>query len=282
VEDDHTVTVTEEDGDTGQELALGATIDPAHSTLHVVLQDVPAGTSVWLVYGNVPSDSFCSDFFDGLCLSIESPRISAERVADGSGTVEMSIDTEPFASAHLVQAVFSHAPGDFVAMPLLEATAPPIPDKPCSLEHGKTEAEVMECAVVDLVNELRYMGLDCGTEGVFSATNPVTMHPQLIDASRVHSAWMAETGNFSHGSPGGPYGDTMVERVESSGYTNWQRIAENIAYGQHSPEVVVNAWAASDGHCANLMNPNLEHIGVGLIYSRSGRPYWTQDFGTTF
>jgi uncharacterized protein YkwD len=271
-----------EEENTPEDIELGATLDAAHGTVDVILEDVPEGTSVWLLYGNDFSDTFCSDLFDGLCLDIDAPRVSAERIAETAGTLEMSVETDRFASAHLVQAVYTDADGDFVALPPVEAAPPEIPDKPCRPNYAQTDAEIMECHVLDLVNEARTKGVDCGEEGVYPPAQTLSMHPQLMDAARVHSMWMAETGTFSHGSPGGPYGDNMVQRVEASGYTNWRRIAENIAFGQPDAEVVVQAWLNSDGHCANLMNPHLEHIGVGLMYNRNGRPYWTQDFGSEF
>jgi uncharacterized protein YkwD len=261
---------------------MTVTLDTAYGTVEVSLTSLTPYTPVWLAYGTQPSDAFCGDQFGGLCLNIDAPQISAEQFVDETGSATLTVEADRFALSHLVQAVTIDENGQYVATPISETFVPAIPDKPCVFGADLTEVEAMECEVVALVNEMRHTGLDCGTEGVFGPANPLTMQPQLMDAARVHSAWMAVTDNFSHTSPDGPYGDTMVERVESAGYMDWQRIAENIAFGQKTAAAVVNAWAESDGHCKNLMNPHLEHIGVGLIYSDNGRPYWTQDFGTEF
>jgi hypothetical protein len=55
-----------------------------------------------------------------------------------------------------------------------------------------------------------------------------------------------------------------------------QTAAENIAYGQSSPMQVMGSWMTSPGHKANILNPALKELGVGL--SSSGFR-WTQGFG---
>ena len=56
-------------------------------------------------------------------------------------------------------------------------------------------------------------------------------------------------------------------------------IGENIAYGQNSPEDVMNSWMNSSGHRANILNAEFEEIGVGC-YVKGSRKYWVQLFGT--
>jgi uncharacterized protein YkwD len=53
---------------------------------------------------------------------------------------------------------------------------------------------------------------------------------------------------------------------------------ENIAYGQRTPEEVMNAWMNSSGHRANILNPSYNQIGVGVAKSANGTFYWTQEF----
>jgi uncharacterized protein YkwD len=137
-----------------------------------------------------------------------------------------------------------------------------------------------EQQVLDLVNQERSEWNDCGSEGTFGPTAPLTMHPQLQCAARAHSKWMGINNTMTHDSPGGPFGDDMVERVEYAGYTSWWSIGENIAHGQSTPASVVSSWMASDGHCANIMEPDFEDIGVGYYYD--GDHWWTQDFGVTW
>ena len=53
---------------------------------------------------------------------------------------------------------------------------------------------------------------------------------------------------------------------------------ENIAWGQKTPEAVMNAWMNSEGHRANILNPNFKKLGVGYRTDSQRTPYWTQLF----
>ena len=44
---------------------------------------------------------------------------------------------------------------------------------------------------------------------------------------------------------------------------------ENAAWGSVSPEEVVNAWMNSEGHRANILNPEARAMGVGYYYNSS-------------
>ena len=50
--------------------------------------------------------------------------------------------------------------------------------------------------------------------------------------------------------------------------------AENIAYGQKSPESVMQTWLKSSGHRRNILNSKLTEIGCGMSLSDEGRLYW--------
>lgn len=82
---------------------------------------------------------------------------------------------------------------------------------------------------------------------------------------------MATNRYFSHTSPtlGSPFDQMKKEGI------SYRRAAENIAMGQRSAKEVVDAWMASPGHRANILDRNLTHIGIG--YSSKGN-YWVQQF----
>lgn len=132
--------------------------------------------------------------------------------------------------------------------------------------------------VLELVNQERAEGADCGAYGSFPPTGPLTMNPHLRCAARYHSLWMAETGIFAHESPGGDLGDDVWERVASTEFTG-STIGENIAAGYGTPADAVAGWMDSDGHCANIMSGAARLIGVGYVQGGSYGSYWTQDFG---
>lgn len=54
--------------------------------------------------------------------------------------------------------------------------------------------------------------------------------------------------------------------------------AENIAWGQSTPAMVVSGWMGSPGHRSNIMNPSFKTIGVGC-FTTGGSLSWVQLFG---
>jgi uncharacterized protein YkwD len=97
----------------------------------------------------------------------------------------------------------------------------------------------------------------------------------LMLAARTHSAWMAQTGTFSHV---GRNGSTFDARIRTAGYANPR--SENIAWGYRTGATVVTAWMQSPGHRANMLDCTAKAVAVGVVYSANGTPYITQDFGT--
>jgi uncharacterized protein YkwD len=54
--------------------------------------------------------------------------------------------------------------------------------------------------------------------------------------------------------------------------------AENIAYGQQTPQAVMNSWMNSAGHRSNILSASYTQIGVGAAKDSQGNIYWTQMF----
>ena len=101
--------------------------------------------------------------------------------------------------------------------------------------------------------------------------SPLTENWELSRVARYKSQDMADRHYFSHTSP--TYGSPF-DMMKAFGIT-YRFAGENIAYGQRTPEEVVNAWMNSSGHRANILNSSFRQIGVG--YVADGR-YWTQMF----
>jgi len=131
-----------------------------------------------------------------------------------------------------------------------------------------------EDQVLTLVNQRRAAGATCGT--TYKAPAPaLTFDERLRCAARKHSKDMVVNNFFSHT---GSNGSTPWQRINSAGYV-YTAAAENIAGGQATPAAVVDGWMKSSGHCANIMNPNLKHLGTGYYAGGAYGHYWTQDFG---
>lgn len=102
----------------------------------------------------------------------------------------------------------------------------------------------------------------------------VHVDARLTAASTAHSAYMAQTGAFSHTGRGG---SDFIYRDKAARYS--KPLAENIAYGYRSGVDVVVAWMNSPLHRANLLNCTATTVGVGAVVAANGTTYFTQDFG---
>lgn len=119
--------------------------------------------------------------------------------------------------------------------------------------------------VVKLVNEAR---AEAGVPALVLDVN-------LRKAAQVRAAECV--GTFSHTRPDGTSYKTAIQQagVESK-YTG-----ENVATGHTSPKQVVDRLMKSDGHRANILNPNFTKIGIGLeknVGNRYGGYSWSQLF----
>ncbi|CAM2781658.1 CAP domain-containing protein [Saccharomonospora xinjiangensis] len=128
-------------------------------------------------------------------------------------------------------------------------------------DSGSEGAGDLPHRVVALVNAER---ADAGCRSV-------RVDGRLAGAAQGHSDDMAENGYLSHTSQDGR---SFSERIEAEGYPS--PAAENIAMGMSTPEAVMDAWMASDGHRRNILNCEIAAIGVGV---NPDGWYWTQNFG---
>ena len=142
-------------------------------------------------------------------------------------------------------------------------TTPPSEDT--NTPENKPEADkelTFAEQVVELVNQER-------TKAGLSA---VTLDQNIASAALVRAKEI-ET-SFSHTRPNGSKFSTALTE---QGVT-FKGAGENIAWGQKSPEAVMQAWMNSEGHRANILNKNFTKIGVGYYQNAGGTNYWTQLF----
>jgi len=147
---------------------------------------------------------------------------------------------------------------------------------------------------LDAINNARAVQQNCDTEGMKPAVPALAWNDKLYSAAAEHSNDMAKSDTFSHTGSGTQSdwtsqenglsrGSTVTERIENSGY-DWQRNGENIAAGTNldTADAVIQIWLESDGHCANLMNPDFQDIGMAMVEDANSQfiHYWTQNFGT--
>ncbi|WP_170602926.1 CAP domain-containing protein [Ruegeria arenilitoris] len=144
-----------------------------------------------------------------------------------------------------------------------------------------SEASSLEREMLNLIN----------SERVSRGLDPVQLELRLNAAAEEHSDWMLETGTFSHTGEGD---SSATQRIRESGFVlsgSWST-AENIAWQSQRgvpgfSDDVVNLHDSlmnSDGHRANILNPALAYIGIGIeIGTFQGVPavMVTQNFART-
>ncbi|UWQ28112.1 CAP domain-containing protein [Leisingera sp. M523] len=124
-----------------------------------------------------------------------------------------------------------------------------------------SQASQLERQMLDLIN----------AERTSRGLNPVQLELRLNDSAEDHSEWMLQQDVFSHtGSGGSSAGDRMKDAgFQFSGSWTW---AENIAWQSERgaaglADDVVNLHESlmnSPGHRANILNANVEVIGIGI------------------
>ncbi len=116
--------------------------------------------------------------------------------------------------------------------------------------------------VVELVNKERSK----------AGLNALSIDENIETAAMVRSREIEKS--FSHTRPNGSSFSTAL----SESGVKFMGAGENIAWGQRSPEEVMNGWMNSSGHRANILNSSFKKIGVAYYVGANGRTYWTQLF----
>lgn len=130
--------------------------------------------------------------------------------------------------------------------------------------------------VIALTNQARMSARDCGGTWM-EAVGPLSNNAQLAEAAQKHAEDMAARNYFEHDAPP-PNASTPTERMRAAGYMG-STTGENIAAGQDTAAIVVQAWIDSPGHCRNMMSPGYNEIGIGFHPEGRQQPYWVQNFG---
>jgi len=102
---------------------------------------------------------------------------------------------------------------------------------------------------------------------------PVAVVGHLNQAAEGHSTDQANMQQMTHS---GSDGSNAGQRIEAQSFA-WSTWAENVAAGQVDCASVIGAWMGSEGHRANILNPNMTSIGIGAVTGTNGVIYWTMD-----
>jgi hypothetical protein len=101
---------------------------------------------------------------------------------------------------------------------------------------------------------------------------PLKWDPALAQAATEHAQLMTEQPALSHQYPGEP---DLVARAGTAG-AHFRSIAENVALAP-SAEALEKEWMNSAPHRANILDPRMNAIGIGVV-KRGGNYYAVEDF----
>jgi uncharacterized protein YkwD len=135
----------------------------------------------------------------------------------------------------------------------------PIPDSvtlaPAQPAGAVADVRDVEQELFRLVNEARRA----------QSRSPVASHPDLASVARAHSRDMVDHHFVGHTSPTtGTASDRLARAGVRSGL-----VLENIGRGYSAAEIH-RGLLESPGHRANLVNPDVTHVGVGVVAEREG------------
>lgn len=95
---------------------------------------------------------------------------------------------------------------------------------------------------------------------------PLTVDTNMRAAARDWAVWMAENDTLQHAS-----------NIVTGAPSNWTKVGENVGKGG-SVSSVWNAFMASPGHAANVLDPLYTRVGVGMVWADNGVLWTTHRF----
>ncbi len=101
---------------------------------------------------------------------------------------------------------------------------------------------------------------------------PLRWDNALAEAARKHCLRMAAEGPIAHRYPGEL---DLSERAGLAG-AHFDLVEENVAIGP-TPVIIHDEWMHSMGHRENILNPEVDRVGIAVIASR-GVLYATADY----
>lgn len=157
---------------------------------------------------------------------------------------------------------------------LLASAAPVAPAETPAPALCRLTAQDMETAL-KAANAWRQAAHPCGGQP-FEAAAPLRWSEPLQRSAERFALELAERGELSHQGRSSP---TLRERARDAGYL-LRAVGENLAAGPLGLEEVFALWTSSADHCANLMRPDFEDLGVACV-NGAGRyeRFWVMHLG---
>lgn len=204
----------------------------------------PKNTWAWLD-GNHDGVSERYYFLDNGYLAVN--RTTPDRYivnADGAWVIGDQVQTRRQSEVHTA--------GIFVTSGLTENTA-----------GSYADIHEMQKRVIELTNK----------ERVKHGRSPLQEDEALNEVAEIRAPELTES--WSHQRPDGSTCWSAFEEVDDR--FEYGVTEENLSMGNPTPESAVNSWMNSAGHKRNILNPEVNYIGVA-VYESNGTYYWVQEF----
>ncbi|MBN1892297.1 MAG: hypothetical protein JW780_05900 [Clostridiales bacterium] len=229
----------------------------SHSTSD---EDLPSATSQSKDCSPVTSESAkpteSSSESTGSSATTETPKTSPT-IASTSSSIPTKIPT-PKPTATATPKPTAKPTATVTPKPSASPTPTPTPT-PIVVPTTGTYQPAMADQVITLVNEER------AAEGL----SALSSNSHLTSSADIRSPEIVVV--WSHTRPDGSSCSTAVSGL------SWSRFGENIAKGYSTAESVMTGWMNSEGHRANILDPDYTMIGVSC-YLYEGKYYWVQHF----
>ena len=169
----------------------------------------------------------------------------------------------PHTSAHRPRpATATAAPSIQQPQNKIKATIAAVLATPCQdtqVTPEQANIAAVDAAVLCLINQVRAQ----------HSEPPLVIDASLQRAAEEHASELVADDYFAHVSPSG---ETPVTRIKVDGYVpspdDGYVIGENLAWGTLSlatPESIVQAWVASPGHLANILEGQYQQTGIAVV-----------------
>lgn len=134
-------------------------------------------------------------------------------------------------------------------------------------EFTDEQAAALTNEIAILVNEAR----------AEAGLKPLYVLPYLGEVAEIRALESSEL--FSHSRKDGSSFASIIDTDE----VPYGLALENLAGGFGTAEETFNQWKNSSGHWANVMNPDITHMGIGVYYDEDSEYgwYWQQVFVAT-
>jgi hypothetical protein len=137
------------------------------------------------------------------------------------------------------------------------------------------------CGLTTILSRAQSTGATVAEQYLLAAANqdraaqqlpPLHLDEHLALAARLHAYEMVKRGAISHQFDGER---GLADRAADAG-AHFSLVTENVAQAPNSAQIH-DLWMRSAGHRANLLDPNVDAVGIAVIWSK-GEFYAVEDF----